>query len=191
MTALAAATSATWVLTRGSGVVSLILLTVTLVLGIVDVSRWRTRRWPRFVIDALHRNVALLAVVFLAVHVATTVLDSFTSVGVIDAFVPFAGSYQPLWIGLGALSLDLLAALVASSLLRSRIGHRAWRTIHWAAYACWPLALIHAIGAGTDASTTWMLAVAIGCTAAVAAALTARIAQAAGSARRAGAAVLR
>jgi sulfoxide reductase heme-binding subunit YedZ len=178
MTALAVAAtlSATWILTRGSGTVSLLLLSATLVLGIVDVTRWRARSLPRFVIDALHRNVALLAVAFVGVHVFTTLIDRFVSIGVGDALVPFAGSYKPLWLGLGAIGFDLLLALIATGLLRQRIGYRAWRITHWLAYACWPVAMLHTIGMGTDASQPWMLGLALVCGGAVAVAVVTRLA---------------
>jgi methionine sulfoxide reductase heme-binding subunit len=188
---LAATLLATWVLTRGSGAVSLLLLSATLVLGIVDVTRWRARSLPRFVIDALHRNVALLAVAFVGVHVFTTLIDRFVSIGVVDAVVPFAGSYKPLWLGLGAIGFDLLLALIATSLLRQRFGYRAWRATHWLAYACWPVAMLHAIGMGTDASQPWMLALVLVCGGAVAVAVVTRLALSGSAADRPAKALVR
>jgi sulfoxide reductase heme-binding subunit YedZ len=159
--------SAYWYLTRGAGVVSLLLLSGSVVLGIVDVNRWRTERWPRFVIDGLHRNISLLALVMVVVHVLTTVADSFTPVGLKDAIIPFASPYRPLWLGLGALAFDLLLAVAVTSVFRRRLGHRAWRGVHWAAYACWPLALVHGLGTGTDTALPWMLALTAICVLAV------------------------
>jgi DMSO/TMAO reductase YedYZ heme-binding membrane subunit len=149
-----------WYLTRGSGVVTLLLLTASLCLGIAGKARLGGARVPRFAIADLHRNLTLLAIVFLGVHVATTVADSYTPIGIKDAFVPFASSYRPFWLGLGALACDLLLALVITSLLRARIGLRAWRRLHWLAYACWPVALFHALGTGSDPRTGWLQAVA-------------------------------
>lgn len=156
-------TNALWYLTRGTGVVSLVLLTITVALGVANVRRARTARVPRFVVDAVHRNTALLALVFLTIHVATSVLDAFAPIRLIDAFVPFVSAYRPVWLGLGALALDLLIAVAVTSLLRRRLGHRAWRTTHWLAYASWPVALVHSLGTGSDVKTPWMLAVAAGC----------------------------
>jgi methionine sulfoxide reductase heme-binding subunit len=165
---------ADWYLTRGTGAASLVLLTLTLVLGIVNVRRWAPRGLQRFLVDDLHRTLGLLVVVLVAVHVATSVFSSFVSISVIDALVPFVGSYHPFWLGLGALSLDLLAALIVTSLLRARIGLRAWRAVHWVAYACWPIAVVHGIGMGTDASG-WLLWLTLGCVALVGVALAARV----------------
>ncbi|HKE99822.1 MAG TPA: ferric reductase-like transmembrane domain-containing protein [Actinomycetes bacterium] len=148
---------ALWYLTRGSGAVTLVLLTAAVVLGITTSVRWAGRHWPRFVTAALHRNVSLLVVVFLALHVATTVLDGYAPIGWLDALVPFGSAYRPLWLGLGAVALDLLVAVAVTSLLRRRIGRRAWRAVHWLAYACWPVALVHGVGTGSDNRQAWML----------------------------------
>jgi methionine sulfoxide reductase heme-binding subunit len=157
-----------WYLTRSTGAVALLLLTLSLALGVAGVSRFSSPRWPRFVVDSLHRNVSLLALAFLLVHIITAVLDSFAPISLLDAFVPFAGSYRPFWLGLGAISFDLLLAVTLTSLLRRRLGYGAWRATHWLAYACWPIALLHGLGTGSDVKSTWLLALSIGCLAMVA-----------------------
>jgi DMSO/TMAO reductase YedYZ heme-binding membrane subunit len=149
--------SAYWYLTRASGTVALVLLTVALVLGMVNVARVSGRRWPRFVIDGIHRRVSLLAVAFLVVHIITAVLDSFAPIGLLDAVIPFHGAYRPFWLGLGALAFDLLIAVAITSVARARFGHRAWRAVHWLAYACWPIAVLHGLGTGSDTKQTWLL----------------------------------
>ena len=155
--------SAYWYLTRSTGAVALMLLTAAIVLGVADVRRWSTPRWPRFVVDSLHRNVSLLAMAFLAVHILTSVLDSFAPISLLDAFIPFTGSYRPFWLGLGALSFDLLLAVTITSLLRQRIGFTGWRAVHWLTYASWPIALLHGLGTGSDVKSTWLLALSIAC----------------------------
>jgi sulfoxide reductase heme-binding subunit YedZ len=176
---IAAATagpSVLWYLARGTGVVALLLLTASVVLGVVNVRRFSTTSLPRFVVDGLHRSVSLLVLVVLAVHILASVLDSFVSIGIVSALVPFASSYRPIWLGLGALAFELLLALTITSLLRQRIGYRAWRAVHWLAYASWPLALVHGFGAGTDGKTGWMLAISAACLLAVIAAVLTRLA---------------
>jgi sulfoxide reductase heme-binding subunit YedZ len=172
----AAGPSAYWYLTRSTGTVALLLLTGAVVLGVIDVRRWSTPRWPRFVVDSLHRNLALLAMVFLALHILTSVLDSFASISLLDAFIPFAGSYRPFWLGLGAVSFDLLLAVTITSLLRQRIGYPTWRAVHWLAYASWPVALLHGLGTGSDVKATWLLMLSAACLALVLAAVLVRIA---------------
>jgi methionine sulfoxide reductase heme-binding subunit len=157
MTPILASTPALWYFARGSGIVSLGLLTLTVVLGITTSTRWATERLPRLVVAGLHRNVALLSVVFLVLHVSSVVVDGYVPIRWIDAVLPFGSSYHPLWLGLGAIAFDVLIALVVTSLLRVRLGHRVWRAVHWAAYACWPLALLHGLGIGSDHRQVWLL----------------------------------
>jgi sulfoxide reductase heme-binding subunit YedZ len=165
-----------WYTTRASGTVALVLLTLTIVLGVAEVSRVHSDRWPRFAIDGLHRYTALLAAVFLTLHIATAVLDSYAPIGIADAFIPFVGRYRPLWLGLGATALDLLLAVGVTSLVRVRLGHRVWRAVHWLAYAVWPVAFVHGLGTGSDVRQSWMGAIAIACAAAVLAAVAIRLA---------------
>jgi sulfoxide reductase heme-binding subunit YedZ len=172
----AAGPSPLWYLSRGTGAVTLVLLSMTVVLGITGTLRWRPgTRTPRFVVDGLHRNVSLLVVVLLAAHVLTALLDPFAHLRVLDAFLPLASHYRPLWLGLGALALDVLIALTVTSLLRARLGLRAWRAVHWAAYACWPVAVLHGLGTGTDARSVWLQALTAACVGAVVVALAARL----------------
>jgi sulfoxide reductase heme-binding subunit YedZ len=163
----AAGPSPLWYLTRGTGLVSLLLLTATVVLGIVNLSQLSSPRWPRFATAGLHRNVSLLVVVVLAVHIATAELDTFAPVGWLSVLVPFGSAYRPVWLGLGTLAFDLLLAVVITSLLRGRLGYRAWRAVHWAAYLSWPLAVVHGLGTGTDARLSWALGLTVVCVAAV------------------------
>ena len=158
---------ALWYLTRGFGLVALILLTVTMVLGLTEAVRYARAGWPRFVVSALHRNAALLAVAAVAVHVITSVLDTYAPIHIADVFLPFVSAYRPIWLGLGALAVDLMLALVITSLLRARLGLRAWRAVHWAAFACWPVALVHGLGTGSDTRLGWVQVVYVGCLAAV------------------------
>ena len=156
-----------WYLTRGTGLVSLVLLTTAVVLGILQVSRWSSPRWPRFVTLGLHRNVSFVVLVVLVVHIGTAELDTFAPIGWLSAVVPFASAYRPVWLGLGTLSFDLLLAVAATTLARVHLGYRAWRAVHWAAYICWPLALVHGLGTGTDPRLGWVRWLTVGCAMAV------------------------
>ena len=141
-----------WYLTRASGAVALILLTLSLIVGISAIGRVHSRRWPRFAIDGVHRTSSLLAIVFLLIHIATAVLDSFAPISLLDSVVPFVGAYRPLWLGFGATAFDLLLAVAITSGLRQRLGYRPWRAVHWLAYGAWPIAVLHGLGTGSDAT---------------------------------------
>jgi sulfoxide reductase heme-binding subunit YedZ len=166
---------ALWYLTRGFGLVALVLLTVSVALGVAELARFARPGLPRFVVAGLHRNASLLAVVLLAVHIATAIADPFAPIRVADAFIPFIGSYRPLWLGLGALASDMLLALVVTSLVRQRIGFRFWRAVHWCAYACWPVAVVHGLGTGSDSQLGWVQLVYVACVAVVLAAVVWRL----------------
>jgi len=152
-----------WYATRAAGLITLLLLTATTALGLVTAGRVSTHRWPRFLVIGLHRNVSLLALVFLGLHIGTTVVDSYTSIGIQDAVIPFLSGYHRLWLGLGAIASDVLIALSVTSALRQRIGHRFWRVVHWCGYLCWPIAMAHGLGIGTDRSQTWVFFLALAC----------------------------
>jgi sulfoxide reductase heme-binding subunit YedZ len=149
---------ALWYASRATGLVCLLMLTSTMVLGLLGAGRFNSSRWPRFVVATLHRNLSLLVIVFLLVHISTAIIDPYAGIGWLDAVVPFVSVYHPLSLGLGAVAFDLVLALVATSLLRTRIRLGAWRAIHLTAYAVWPVALLHGLAmGGTDTHRLWVL----------------------------------
>lgn len=158
---------ALWYFGRGAGVSALVLFTLVVVLGVLVRAGRSLPGLPRFAVAALHRTVSLSALGFLALHIVTLVFDPYAQLRLLDVVVPFAGAYRPFWQGLGTVAADLVVVLVLSSLLRHRIGLRTWRVLHWAAYLCWPAALAHALGNGTDRGSSWMIGVAVACALAV------------------------
>jgi methionine sulfoxide reductase heme-binding subunit len=171
---VAAAPSPYWFVTRGTGAMSLVLLTLSVALGVANLRRMNIGNL-RFVVDALHRNVALLAAAFVGLHVVTTLLDAFAPITLFDVVIPFHSSYRPFWLGLGAISFDLMAAVIITSVWRHRFGLRTWRAVHWLVYASWPIALLHSYGTGTDPKTHWMLLLTGVCVAVVLVAVAARV----------------
>ena len=164
-----------WFANRGTGFVLLLLLTLATMLGVLSTSRLSPRLWPRMLSQGLHRNVSLLAVAFLAAHVTTAVIDTFVDIRWYDAFVPFGGKYMPLWLGFGALAVDMIIAVTVTSLLRHRMSHKPWRAIHIMAYAAWGLGLVHGLQMGTDAGSVWGAAFNYGCIGLVFVAILARL----------------
>ena len=164
-----------WYATRGAGVVSLVLLSAVVVLGIASAMRWQTVSWPRFLTTGFHRNLALATLIFLAIHIVTAVVDPFTALGWQAALIPFSSSYRRFWLGLGVVAIYLLLAIMVTSLLRPLFGQRAWRLVHWLAYLMWPVAVIHGIGTGTDPRFAWMLAIEAVCIGSVVAAVAWRV----------------
>ena len=168
-----------WFVSRGLGAATLVMLTLSLLVGIVAGAGVRSPGWPRFASAGLHRNLSLFAMALLTVHVVTAILDPFARIAWRDAFVPFVSVYRPVWVGFGAIALDLLLAVGLTPAVRRRIGYRAWRAIHWIGYACWPPAILHTLGTGTDVRAPWMAAIGAMCLLSVAAIVGWRLATAA------------
>ncbi|GAB3409948.1 ferric reductase [Flindersiella endophytica] len=167
---------ALWYASRATGIVALLLLSAVVVFGLLSGARVSGRRWPRFAVAGLHRNLTLLAVAFLVVHASTAVIDTYAGIGWLDILIPFVSAYHPFWLGLGAAAFDLFAALVLSSLSRPWIKVRWWRGLHWVAYVCWPLAYLHGIAmSDNDLRSPWVVALMACCALAVSAALTVRL----------------
>ncbi|MEP7060414.1 MAG: ferric reductase-like transmembrane domain-containing protein [Actinomycetota bacterium] len=174
---IALASKAYWYLTRGTGVVTMLLVTATVVLGIANSVRWSPDRTPRFVLQRVHRNISLMVLAFLAIHITTAVLDSFAPIKWMNAIVPFTAAYRPIWLGLGSVALDLLLAVLVTSLLRARMKVGTWKVVHWFSYGAWAAAIFHGIGVGSDANQVWMLALVFASVLAVAAAALWRVAR--------------
>jgi len=178
--------NAFWYASRATGIVALLLLTAVLVLGILVNRQGRLPGLPRFAVTDLHRSLSLLSVAFIAVHIVTAVLDTYVHIPLLSAVIPFASGYERLWLGLGAIALDLMAAMIVTSLLRGRLNRVVWKAVHLLAYASWPLTFAHSLGSSKDLQQGWLLFLAIGCAAAVAAAAAFRLAHAARQVPRAG-----
>lgn len=154
-------TEVMWATGRISGLISMVLFTLSLILGILARSGRPLLRIPRFSVTLLHRNVTVLALVFLVIHVVTLLFDQYAKMNVIDLVIPFMGQYLPFWQGLGTVAFDLLIAVTITSALRHRIGAKAFRAFHWLAYAMWPIAMAHSIGNGSDGTSAGSIIAAI------------------------------
>ena len=171
--------TAFWYASRATGIVALLLLTAVLVLGILVNRQGRLPGLPRFAVTSLHRNLSLLSVVFIAVHVFAAVLDTYVSIPLAAGVIPFASGYERFWLGLGAISVDMMIAMIVTSLLRGRINRLLWRAIHLLAYLSWPVAFAHSIGSSKDLQHGWLLYLAIACALIVAGSVIYRLAHAA------------
>jgi sulfoxide reductase heme-binding subunit YedZ len=167
--------TAFWYASRATGLVALVLLTAVFAIGIAINRQSRVPGLPRFAVTDLHRNLSLLAVAFLGVHVLTAVLDTYVNIPALAIVIPFASGYERFWLGLGAIAFDLILALIVTSLVRGRLNRTAWRAIHLTAYLCWPVAFLHGLYASGDLRQGPLLDIALGCALIVAGALTWRL----------------
>lgn len=152
-----------WYLSRASGLVLLVLLTVTLALGIVATGRRTPWWWPRFATASLHVSLAALSSTLLVVHIATTVADEFVPITMVDVVVPFRSAYRPFWLGLGTIASTLLAAVVLTATARRALPPAVWRRTHYLVYLAWPFAVFHGLGTGSDTTSRPVLALTFCC----------------------------
>jgi predicted ferric reductase len=139
-----------WFVSRATGVASIVALTVVMVLGMLTSSRRPPQGIRSAVVIGLHRSLALGASAFLLVHIVTAIFEKYVSIDAISAVVPFTSGYETAWVGLGTVAVDLVAAIVITSLLRHRLPERAWRVVHLSAFAMWPIAVVHGVALGTS-----------------------------------------
>ncbi len=142
-----------WYFTRATAIVGFVLMSLSFALGLASTQRVReSRYWPRFATQQLHRNLALLSLGFVVLHIISTLADTYVHVGWWSFVVPFTSGYKPLWVALGTLAFDAVVLVIVTSLFRDRLPYGVWRATHWTAYALWPLAFGHFLMTGTDAS---------------------------------------
>jgi sulfoxide reductase heme-binding subunit YedZ len=152
-----------WYISRATGVVTLLLFTAVLVLGLMVTRKGRLPGLPGFAVTSLHRNLSLLGLAFVVVHVLAAVLDGYVSIPLVSAVIPFASGYERFWLGLGAVALDLIIAIILTSLARGRLPRRWWRPVHLLAYLSWPVAFAHCLGASKDLRHGWLFDMAAAC----------------------------
>ena len=157
----------TWYIARSSGIVAYLLLSSSVVLGALMAGRTRFA-WPRFAVEEVHRFLALLAGVFIAVHAGALLLDTVVPISLKQELVPFSSPYRPFAVALGVLAAELMAAVGLTNLFRSRLPHKVWRRAHYLTIAVWGLATAHGFLAGTDRFDPWFAAIAAGTVSAVA-----------------------
>jgi len=167
--------TAFWYASRATGVVSLVLFSLVAILGILVNRQGRLPGLPRFAVTGLHRNLSLLTVAFLGMHIVTAIVDGYAHIPWLSAIVPFSSGYERFWIGLGTVAIDLFAALIITSLLRDRIKASLWRAVHWLAYVCYPVVVVHAVGASKDLRSGWLLTLTMATVFAVVAAIVYRV----------------
>jgi methionine sulfoxide reductase heme-binding subunit len=180
-------TSATafWFASRATGVISLVLFSLVAILGILVNRQGRLPGLPRFAVTGLHRNLSLLTVAFLGMHIVTAIVDGYAHIPWLSSVVPFTSGYERFWIGLGTVAVDLFAAVIVTSLLRDRLRPAVWRAVHWLSYVSYPVIVVHSMGAYKDLRSGWLLALTMATVFAVVTAIGYRVLDALAAAPRA------
>jgi sulfoxide reductase heme-binding subunit YedZ len=159
-----------WILARAAGFTAYVLLTASVLAGLTVKARPFGRALRAATAVDLQRTIALLALGALAVHGTALVLDTTVDIGLGALLVPGIAPYRPLWTGLGVVAAELMVVVYASFSLRSRIGQKAWRRLHWATYGLFAAATAHGLMAGSDSGAGWALSLYLGAVGAVSAA---------------------
>ena len=143
-----------WYVARSSGIVAYLLLSGSVVLGVLMAGRARLT-WPRFAVEEVHRFLAILTGVFIVLHGGALLLDTVVPFSLARELVPFTTAYRPFAVGLGVVAAELTAAVGISNALRSRLPHGVWRRVHYLTLAVWAFATLHGLLAGTDRFDPW------------------------------------
>jgi methionine sulfoxide reductase heme-binding subunit len=146
-----------WLLARATGITAYVLLTLSVLAGLMVKARpFGMAIKPAHAVD-LHKTLALLSLTALALHGITLVLDHTVEIGVLALLVPGTAPYRPFWTGMGVLAGELMLIVYVSFGLRRRIGARNWRRLHWTTYGAFAAATAHGVMAGSDSSQPWAL----------------------------------
>jgi predicted ferric reductase len=139
-----------WYTTRATGIVTLVLFTLVVALGTLVSNRIGGTMVGRFELNEFHRSISIVAMIFLLIHVLTTIADSYVSTGVVSVIVPMTSQFKRVGVALGAVSFDLIVAVWLSSIMKARIENRSWRFIHWFSWLAFTASIVHAYLTGTD-----------------------------------------
>jgi methionine sulfoxide reductase heme-binding subunit len=145
-----------WLVSRASGIVALVLISLSVMMGLAMAARVIRRPAIKRTVARLHEHVALISILAIALHGVALLGDHWLKPGWRGITVPFALSYRPAFTGLGIIGSYLTVLLGPSFYLRRRIGARRWRTMHRGTVIVWVLAAVHTLGAGSDRATLWM-----------------------------------
>lgn len=144
-----------WYLSRGSAFVALSLLWLSMALGLLITNKM-ARTWPGVPVSfALHEFISILGLGFALFHALILLGDRYIGYTLAQVLVPFSSSYQPFWVGIGQVGFYAMLIITLSFYVRSRIGQKTWRSLHYVSFIMYLVALLHGIAAGSDASLSW------------------------------------
>lgn len=145
-----------WYLSRGSAFVALSLLWLSMALGLLITNKM-ARTWPGVPVSfALHEFISILGLGFAIFHALILLGDRYIGYTLAQVFVPFSSSYEPLWVGLGQLGVYAMLIVTLSFYVRSHIGQKTWRSLHYVSFLTYFIALLHGIAAGSDSALPWV-----------------------------------
>lgn len=145
-----------WLVSRASGIVALVLISLSVLMGLAMATKVLRGPGLKRAVVRLHEHVALVALAAIALHGLALLGDTWLKPGLRGIAIPFAIGYRPQFTGLGIIAGYVAVLLGPSFYLRRRIGARRWRKLHRATAVVWILAVVHTLGSGSDAATVWL-----------------------------------
>lgn len=145
-----------WLASRASGIAALVFVTISVALGLMMASKLTRHPKVSRRVTAIHEQTALAGMFAIVVHAVTLVADPWLDPGLSGVLVPFTMDYRPLFTGLGVIAGLLALFLGLTFYIRRDVGAKFWRRAHRATILVYLLAVVHTIGAGSDASSTVM-----------------------------------
>ena len=145
-----------WYLSRGSAFVALSLLWLSMALGLLITNKV-ARTWPGVPVSfALHEFISILGLGFAIFHALILLGDNYIGYTLVQVLIPFSSSYEPIWVGIGQAGFYAIMIVTLSFYVRSHIGQKTWRSLHYVSFLAYLIALLHGITAGSDTSLTWV-----------------------------------
>ncbi len=141
-----------WFVSRSSGVLAYLLLTLSVIWGLVQSGAILRPTIPPALALGLHNFLSWSSLVMSALHAVVLLGDNNPTMNLADIVIPFVGPYRPMWVGLGVVGIYLMLLVSVTFYVRSKIGQKNFRLIHYTSYAAFLLVAWHAMGAGTDTS---------------------------------------
>lgn len=145
-----------WLASRAAGLVGYTLFSIAVLAGLMMASRLAVDPKRKRALLQVHEHAALAGLIAVGVHGITLLGDRWLDPGLAGITMPLTIDYRPLAVAAGIVSGYLAAALGLSFYIRRRVGAARWRKLHQYTLLAWLLGFLHALFAGTDASTTWM-----------------------------------
>jgi predicted ferric reductase len=145
-----------WHMARAAGVAAYLLLWASVALGLIVTNKVLEGVLRALVTFEAHQFLSILALAFGGFHAFILLGDRYIGFGLADVLIPFRSPYRPMWVGLGVLAFYLTAIVTLSFYIKKRIGHRAWRLLHYTSFAGWVMVTLHSLLAGSDSQTPLM-----------------------------------
>jgi predicted ferric reductase len=89
---------------------------------------------------------------------AALMFDRYLPYSPLQILAPFLSPYRPFWVGIGVISFYLIVLVTVTFYLRTRIGVKTFRSIHYLSLLAYLGVTIHGLFSGTDSPLPMVMA---------------------------------